>query len=191
MFSIAPRKVHIPAAAAVRRHIRCATTTLTPAASYYIRPTHTSPITYHTQTVLRRRTYTTMSSATSFYDFKPADSTLRVRTHTTCLTHYPRPPSAPTHTLLPPSFPCISCNTNPSSKRRAPPTRSRTSKTKSSSSSTLPANAASRRNSQVSKNSTKISKPRTPTISKSSGFRATSSADRTRGPTTRSSRSAR
>jgi hypothetical protein len=102
MFSIAPRQVHIPAAAAVRRHIRCATTTLTPAASYYIRPTHTSPITYHTQTVLRRRTYTTMSSATSFYDFKPADSTLRVRTHTTCLTHYPRPPSAPTHTLLPP-----------------------------------------------------------------------------------------
>ena len=133
-----------------------------------------------------RATYATMSSAASFFDFKPADSTSSLPPSSTLLLpHFP----LSTHPL--PSSTTLATYTNTPHQSAAPPTPSRTSPTKSSSSSTPPQNAASRPNSPAWRNSTKTSNPLTPTTSKSSASPATNSAHRTPAQTTRSKNSAK
>ena len=125
-----------------------------------------------------------MASATSFYDFKPLDSTsdftpapfisiLRTKNHRS------RP-------LLTIPFSFLS----PPHQKKANPTRSPISKTKSSSWSTRPRSAVSRRSSKAWRRSTRKSRRPTRTDSSSSASPATSSCSKTPATTTPSSPSA-
>ena len=133
------------------------------------------PAVYHQPITPRHFTTTTpnMSSATTFYDFKPLDSKPN------------RPSLLFTHHHLP-----ILTHPLPSQQRRAPNSPSPPTKAKSSSSSTSPPNAASPRNTPASKRSTRKSRRSTPTTLRSWAFHATSSAGRNRVPRKKSSRSA-
>lgn len=112
-----------------------------------------------------------MSSATSFYDFKPLDSTsshlnifiqLQLPRHSTTTTSH-------TANLRPQLIPL---------QKKAPPSPSPPTPAKSSSSSIRPPSAVSRLNSKDSRSSTRTYRPRTQTTSSSSASLATNSPDK-------------
>jgi hypothetical protein len=116
-----------------------------------------------------------MSSATSFYDFKPLNS--KSPLYLFCRSSRSTRSTPLTHT--------------PHYQRKGNPSPSQTIRTKLSSSSTRPQNAASHLNTKDLRSSTNPSKRNTPKTSQSSASHATNSAAKSPGPTTTFSPSAR